>query len=518
MESPFVRIRAGAALRTRQLRGESGPGQVTHSAAVQRWTAYLLKPVDGASVAAFRILFGLILFWEVLRYFSHGWIEHYYITPTFHFTYPFLDFVKPWPGNGMYLHFAVMGVLALMIALGLFYRLASLLFCLAFTYVFLLDKTYYLNHFYLIVLLSFLLWLIPAQRTASLDRWLFFRTQPPLVPQWSVFVLRAQVFIVYFYGGLAKLNADWLQGEPMRMWLAERTNFPVIGSAFTAEWAVLFFTYGGLLFDLGIGFLLMRRRTRRLAFVLAAVFHLLNARLFQIGIFPFLMFGATLIFAEPDWPRRARHVFSRLFAGHTQGGRPQPANASIPTPDAAATALPSPRPPVIGWLATAPGPRSSRAVLAIIHVYLLSQLLIPLRHLLYPGNVSWTEEGHRFAWHMKLRDKAAVLRIYVTDPATGQTWEVSSAVDLSRQQLDQMSTRPDMVLQYAHYLADHLSAGDRRRPIIRVDQQVSLNGRPYRPLIDPTVNLAEVPISLGAADWLLPLSIPLKADKHAAAR
>ncbi len=538
------------------------------SSIFQKWTAYLLKPVDGASVAAFRILFGVLLFWEVLRYFSHGWIESYYITPTFHFTYPFLDFVEPWPGNGMYLHFVVMGVLALMIALGLFYRLASLLFGLAFTYVFLLDKTYYLNHFYLIVLFSFLLWLIPAHRVASLDRWLFFRAQKPLVPRWSVFVLRAQVFIVYFYGGLAKLNADWLQGEPMRMWLAERTDFPVIGGAFTTEWAVLFFTYGGLLFDLGIGFLLVWRRTRRLAFVLAAVFHLLNARLFQIGIFPFLMLGATLIFAEPDWPRRARQVAGRLFAGHTWSVRPQPANAkggvtaqatlakvskapirayrltwrtrlvgkcapnlrkgeqlqggfrtaSIPTPDAGANDLLSPRPQVIGWPATAPGPRSSTAMLALIHVYLLSQLLIPLRHLLYPGDVSWTEEGHRFAWHMKLRDKQAMLRIYVTDPAAGQTWEVSPAVDLSRRQFDEMSTRPDMVLQYVHYLADRLSAGGRRRPIIQVDQQVSLNSRPYQPLIDPTVNLAEIPISLAAADWLLPLSIPLKVDEHATAR
>lgn len=85
---------------------------------IQKWMAYLLAPVDGTSMAAFRVLFGGLLFWEVLRYFQHGWIERYYITPAFHFTYPFLDFIRPWPGNGMYLHFAVMGALALLIALG----------------------------------------------------------------------------------------------------------------------------------------------------------------------------------------------------------------------------------------------------------------------------------------------------------------------------------------------------------------------------------------------------------------
>src|SRR3972149_5086885 len=69
------------------------------STAVQRWKAYLLTPVDGASVAAFRILFGTLMGWEVARYFAHGWIERYSLAPKFHFTYPFLDFLRPWPGG-----------------------------------------------------------------------------------------------------------------------------------------------------------------------------------------------------------------------------------------------------------------------------------------------------------------------------------------------------------------------------------------------------------------------------------
>lgn len=466
---------------------------LVRSTVVRKWKASLLEPVDGASLAAFRILFGGILLWEVLRYFSHGWIERYYITPTFHFTYPFFDFVKPWPGDGMTLHFAVMGVLALMIAAGLVYRLASFLFFLAFTCVFLLDKAYYLNHFYLIVLFSFLLWMLPAHRAASLDRRLFFGAQAPVVPQWSVFLLRAQVFIVYFYAGLAKLDSDWLQGEPMRMWLAERTDFPVIGSAFTSEWVVYLFTYGGLLFDLGIGFLLVWRRTRAVGFVLAGLFHLLNSRLFQIGIFPFLMFGATLIFAEPDWPRRVMHIIRRLF-GRFQTQPQAPVQPAIRLTNR----------------------RSTTMLLTFLHLYLLAQLLIPLRHLLYAGDVRWTEEGHRFAWRMKLRDKEGMLRIYISDPKTGQTWEVSPAVDLSQRQIDEMSTRPDMVLQYAHYLADRLSAAGQPRPIIRVDQQVSLNGRPYQHLIDPSVNLAEVPTSFAPADWILPLNVPLAVGQQAA--
>ena len=458
----------------------------------QRWVAYLLAPVDGASVAVFRMLFGGLLFWEVLRYFQRGWIESYYITPTFHFTYPFLDFIRPWPGNGMYVHFAVIGALALLIALGLFYRLAAPLFCLAFSYVFLLDKAYYLNHFYLIGLLSFLLCLIPAQHTASLDRWLFFRNHSPAVPRWCVLLLRAQVFIVYFYAGLAKLNPDWLHGEPMRMWLAERADFPLLGSYFTSEWMAFLFAYGGLLFDLSIGFLLVWQRTRPWALGLAGVFHFLNSQLFDIGIFPVLAFGATIIFADADWPRRVMRptqpVLARFWA------RASYASGSLAPP--------------------APGNQLSRmATLVLLHAYLLTQLLIPLRHWLYPGNVSWTEEGHRFSWRMKLRDKAAVLHLFVTDPRTGENWEVSPALDLSARQLDEMSSRPDMVVQYAHYLAEQFSRPGQPRPIIQVDLQISLNGRPYQSLIDPNVNLADVPlVSWKPAYWILPLTIPLPSQ------
>ncbi|MGQ0600266.1 MAG: HTTM domain-containing protein, partial [Anaerolineales bacterium] len=434
--------------------------------------------------AAFRVLFGGLLLWEVVRYFQAGWIERYYIAPTFHFTYPFLGFIQPWPGDGMYVHFAMMGVLAACIALGLGYRLAVPLFCLAFTYLFLIDKANYLNHFYLIVLFSFLLSLIPAHHAFSLDRWLFFPEQAPLVPRWSVLVLRAQMLIVYFYAGLAKLNSDWLQGEPMRLWLAERTGFPLLGPHFTSEWMVYLFAYGGFLFDLSIGFLLLWPRTRRWALGAAALFHLINSQLFQIGIFPVLAFAATSIFAEPDWPRRWLRGAGITFPATT-------------------TTL----------FASLLNRRSTYTLLVVIHLYLLAQLLIPLRHWLYPGEVSWTEEGHRFAWHMKLRNKEARLRLFVTDSRTGDTWEVSPSVDLSARQLDEMSTRPDMILQYVHHLAKRLSYNGGPRPIVRVEAQVSLNGRPFQPLIDPNVNLADAPVSWGPAPWILPLVMPLAAPQ-----
>ena len=69
----------------------------------------------------------------------------------------------------MYLHFLPIGVLAVCSALGLWNRISTLLMFLDFTYVFLLDQTLYLNHFYLMALISFLMIFVPAHRAFSVD-------------------------------------------------------------------------------------------------------------------------------------------------------------------------------------------------------------------------------------------------------------------------------------------------------------------------------------------------------------
>ena len=188
------------------------------------------EPVDIASLVYFRVAFGVIMLWEVWRYFDHGWIARYWIRPTLHFTYYGFDWVHPWPASGMYLHWVALGALAILITLGLWYRISATLFFLGFTYTFLLEQARYLNHFYLICLISFLMIFIPAHRAASLDaRWRpSLRSQT--APAWALWLLRGQIGIVYFYGGVAKLNADWGRAEPFRTWLARRTDFPVIGS------------------------------------------------------------------------------------------------------------------------------------------------------------------------------------------------------------------------------------------------------------------------------------------------
>jgi hypothetical protein len=141
-------------------------------------------------------------------------------------------------------------------------------------------------------------------------------------------------------------------------------------------------------------------------------------------------------------------------------------------------------------------------VLVAVHCYLLAQLLVPLRHFLYPGEVSWSEEGHRFAWHMKLRKKTSSVQITATDPATGRSWDIDPRADLRPRQIRKLQTFPDMMVRYVHHHRDRLHAEGVADPIIRVEWRCALNGAPPQLLIDPAVNLAAVDNSLWPKPWI----------------
>ncbi|MSU23610.1 MAG: HTTM domain-containing protein [Opitutus sp.] len=432
-------------------------------------------PVAIAPLVWFRVAFGAIMLVEVGRYFAHDWIGRYFIEPDFMFKYFGFGWVRPWPGEGMKLHFFALGVLAMGVMLGIRYRLAAALLFLGFTYVFFLDQARYLNHFYLVCLYSFLLAVVPAHRAFSWDAWRQPAQRGGTAPAWSLWLLRAQICAVYFFGGIAKLNRDWLQGEPMHLWLARRANYPVLGTWFTHDSAAYFFSYAGVLFDLGIVPLLLWRRTRWWAFGAAALFNLTNGWIFQIGIFPWLVLGATVLLFAPRLPQPLASLWQ------------------APAPVAAV--------------------RSTRhgLTIALVAAYLAGQFLFPLRHWLYAGDVLWTEEGHRFSWHMKLRSKSASLTLYAHDPDTNRTWKTHLPNYINRAQLDEAAGRPDMILQLAHRVAEDFRRQGHPHIQVRARALVSLNGRVDQLLVDPDVDLAAQPRTLGSATWITPLTTPLSA-------
>ena len=154
-------------------------------------------------------------------------------------------------------------------------------------------------------------------------------------------------------------------------------------------------------------------------------------------------------------------------------------------------------------------------VVRLLCIYLAVQALVPLQHWLYPGDVNWTEEGHRFAWRMKLRDKHGEAQFFVTDAGTGETRVVNPAQHLTFSQLNEMSTRPDMILQFAHHLAAETRKSGATNIQVRAMVRVSLNGREAQLLVDPRGDLAAQPRSLWPVHWILPLTEPLRRPPRA---
>jgi vitamin K-dependent gamma-carboxylase len=419
----------------------------------------LFAPVDVAPLVLARIAFGVLMVIEVIQYFVNDWIGRYYIEPSFLFRYPGFGWVDPLPGSGMYWLFAVLGVAAAMIAVGLWHRIAALVFAIGITWVFVLDQTHYLNHMYLICLFATQLAIVPLRRSSQ------------TAPAWAHWLLAGQLAIVYIYGGIAKIDADWLAGIPAGVFLAGwEVTKPIADEPLVRH----FFATGGMLFDLLVVPGLLWRRTRVLATLAAFAFHLTNSQLFTLGMFPWLMLATLPLF----WPASAsRWLLSR------------------------ARILPREPPD----LSPTPLPRHAAPIAAAFVAYAALQLLLPLRHWLYPGEVNWTEEGHNFSWHMKLRIKHAETKFIAHDPDTAETWTIDPRTQLTTRQVGKMGNRPEMVRQYAVELGRQLRDAGRPNVEIRVHAVSRLNLRPGQLLVDPRVDLSRVGFSLLPAPWIVPL-------------
>ena len=419
--------------------------------------------VDGASLVAFRVIFGLIGVLVVVRFFAHGWIGALYVEPDNHFTYLGFGWVRPWPDWGMHAHFIALGVLSLGIAVGYRARLCAALFCIGFTYVELIDRTTYLNHYYLMSLVSLLLTVMPLRQGS--------------VPLWTIWALRAQLGVAYIFAGIAKLNPDWLfHALPMRIWLYGHGDLPLIGPLMQETWMAYAMSWGGALFDLAIVPALLWRRTRPFAYVMLVAFHLATWVLFpQLGIFPWLMIGLSLIFFEPDWPRRLLRFLglpSRTPAGEAPVGAGN------------------------YW--------RTRTILAALALFGAVQLALPLRHFAYPGNVRWNDEGYRFAWRVMLSEKVGFVRYRVHDSATGKSWLVEPDTYLTPLQVERMSFQPDMIQQTARIIAEDLAERGYPKAAVYADAFVAFNGRPNTRLIDPAVDLSSARAGLVPKRWILP--------------
>lgn len=444
---------------------------------------YLNSYTKAAPLAVFRIFFGVMMCVSIIRFWSKGWIDKLYIQPTYFFKYYGFEWVQPL-GIHTYVLFAVCGLSAFFVAVGYKYRIAIITFFLSFTYIELLDKTTYLNHYYFISILSFLLIFLPANVYFSIDSKINPKKLFAEVPKCTIDSIKLLLFIVYFYAGLAKLNSDWLfDAMPLKIWLPSKYDIPLLGDLLQQEWLHYTFSWSGALYDLLIPFLLFYKPTRWFAFGLVVIFHVLTRVLFPIGMFPYIMIVSALIFFDATFHEKIIGFIAKVFR----------INSHIIKSISEKRQLPK-----------------KKGAILLVGCFFIIQLLLPWRYLAYPDELFWTEEGYRFSWRVMLMEKAGYAQFKIKDTISGKQFFVNNSDFLSPFQEKQMSTQPDFILQYAHFLGEHFKQEGHKNVAVFVESYVALNGRLSQPYIDPEVNLLEQKESFKHKDWILKFNDEIK--------
>ena len=426
--------------------------------------------------------------YSIARFYLKGWIEELYIEPDFHFSYYGFEWIKP-IGEFTYLIFAICFISSLFVMIGLKYKTSIILFFLSFTYIELMDKTTYLNHYYFISILSFLLIFIPANATFSVDN-IINQKKFTNIPRWSVDALKLLITIVYLYAGVAKINSDWLiEAMPLKIWLQSKYDLPLIGgNLLQMEWVHYAMSWGGMLYDLSIPFLLMLNKTRIMAFILVVFFHVFTLILFPIGMFPHIMIFSSMVFFSSKFHEKILYQIRRVIT--KVGKKVKSKKIKMETSNLYVL-------------------QKQNLTLFTVTSFFILQILLPFRYQLYPGELFWHEQGYRFSWRVMLIEKIGYTNFKVKNPNDGTSFMVDSSQYLTPFQLKQMSFQPDFILEFAHYLGEKYST-ENNKVEVYADSFVALNGRPSKRFIDPDINLINEQESFKDKKWILPLEDEIK--------
>ena len=434
------------------------------------------------SLALYRIGFGVLVMFSLARFSLNGWIESLYLEPDFHFSYYGFSWVKP-IGVYTYLIFMICFFSALFVTIGYKYRISIILLFLSFTYIELMDKTTYLNHYYLVSCISFLMIFLPCSTYFAVDSGKNIK-----IPQWTIDSLKFLIIIVYIYAGLAKINSDWLiHAQPLKIWLRAKYTIPIIGETLLQKnFSYYLFSWGGMLYDCIIPFLLIFKKTRNFAFFMVIVFHVMTRILFPpIGMFPYIMIFSCIIFFDSGLHKKILDFIRSIFRLKITNNEK--------------------------FISDPMSFMRKKVVIPILLVFFIVQILSPLRSILYPGELFWTEQGYRFSWRVMLIEKAGYTTFKVVDNSTNKFQLIDNMEFLTPFQEKQMSFQPDMILEYAHYLGDSFKKRGFNDVSVYADSYVTLNGRPSKRFIDPEVDLYKQKNDLKHKIWIIPIKDEIKS-------
>lgn len=412
------------------------------------------------ALAFFRIGFGAIMAMEIFFKVSSGQFSRFYQEPSWFFSYPGFSWIKPFDPVAFSVFYFLLGICGVLVSIGLLFRIASVFLFLGYTYIFLIDQSLYQNHHYLFCWCAFLLMLSPANLAYSVDHRVGVTKHFTLVYRYHRFVFCLLVAFVYFFAGLAKIERDWITGVPLAIFLTGR--FPSLSDGLVETLSVVMANLG-LAIDITAPFFLAFRRSRILIFVILVCFHGLNSMLFEIGFFPIFSVLLLTLFIGADWPEK---VLNRTFTGRSSC-------ISAPVGDISR----------IG----------RRGVTFCIFLFISVHIAVPLRPFFYPGNASWTGEGERFSWRMMLSVKKSRVQINAFDRDGNKPIPIDPNLIFTPWQLAVAGVTPQLIPELAERVSTYLEETRRVSNVgVKVDLEMSLNGRPYRRLVSPDVDFADV--------------------------
>ncbi|XP_046860535.1 vitamin K-dependent gamma-carboxylase-like isoform X2 [Xenia sp. Carnegie-2017] len=467
---------------------------------------YLNEPEDPANLGIFRVFFGILMMIDIPQERGMSSIYRHWGDRTLCF-FPLFDCLKPLPVEWMYVVYLVMFLGALGIALGFCYRSSCVLFITTYWYIFFLDKTVWNNHSYLYGLISIMLLLTDGNRYWSIDGYFNDSIRNTYVPRWNYWLIKFQIFLVYFFAGLKKIDMDWMSGYSMSG-LAKQWVFDPFRLFVSDEFIELYMVHIiGLLFDLFEGFLLLFDKTRPVALFFGCMFHLMNSQMFHIGMFPWTMLATMPFFLRSDWPRRLSRAMPTCLS------------LFLPQRD---------DPKVNTKFTNEKNPRRKQDckdiyvslrkyfLIGVASIYVIIQLFLPWSHFITQGFNSWTNGLYGYSWDMMVHSWSTQhIRIELVDKATNASHYLIPGIWIHGRsnKRGRWSSQPDMVKQYANCLAKKLSQHEElniTEPAIYFDVWRSMNGRFQQRLLDPRVDMVKAEWSpFKMSEWILPLMVEL---------
>ncbi|WP_339142071.1 HTTM domain-containing protein [Croceitalea sp. MTPC5] len=430
---------------------------------------FLFKKIDNAQLIVFRVFYGVLICAEAFGAIATGWVRRTFIEPRFTFSFIGFEWLQPLPGNGMYFYFVLMGIFGIFITLGFKYRFSAFAFAFMWAGAYLMQKTSYNNHYYLLMLLAFIMGFLPAHKSHSVDAHYNTGLKAHQMFNYVRWIIILQLFIVYTYASVAKLYGDWLDLSIIEILMRSKKDYFLIGEFLQQKWVHQMIGVFGILFDLLVVPALLWKPTRKVAFALSIFFHLFNSIVFQIGIFPYLSLAFCVFFFNPQ---TIRNIF-----------------------------LKPKRVPVSENLKL---PKNHNWILIALGAYFIIQLLLPLRHHTFNSDVLWTEEGHRLSWRMMLRSRSGTISYRIVNHRNNAESIVNLNDYLTKKQRRKVACYPDFAWQFAQYLKKEYNEKGENISIF-VNSRVKVNQGKYHTFIDPNVDLAAVPWKhFSHNEWILP--------------